>query len=106
EIVFKAVLDRFDLTRFKRLRLDQEGVAAEAGVALPLHLPAVDAAALERFADAFLVGRLDQRDLDPGSRLEVDAEVELLGGEREAADHEDAAGEREEPATRPHEVEV
>ena len=47
-----------------------------------------------------------QRRRDPGAGLEVDAEVELLGRQRQAADQQDHAGDREEPAARAHEVEV
>ena len=38
--------------------------------------------------------------LDPGPRLEVDAEVELLGREGDRADREDHARDREEPPAR------
>ena len=43
-----------------------------------------------------LVGLLGERGLDPGARLEVDAEVELLGREGDRADRQDHAGDREE----------
>ena len=47
-----------------------------------------------------------RRDVEPRARLEVDAEVELLGGEGEGADDEDHARDREEPAAGADEVEV
>ena len=49
-------------------------------------------------------GLLERRG-DARARLEVDAEVDALAGDRQRADQQDQAGHREEPLRRAHEVE-
>ena len=107
----RAVQKRLDPVGLIRrdLRLDLDHVVAEVRVRRRLDLGvarAVDAAVLERLAHLVDGRRLGERRLDPRPGLEVDAEVELLGGEGDCPDREDAPGERKEPFRGAGEVEL
>ena len=106
ELSRSDVDDRVDLRRLERRGRDLEDVLARAGVldALDLRVGVAGSVELRAHACSTVAGLLQCRG-DARARLEVDAEVDALAGDRQRADQQDHAGHREEPLRRPHEVE-
>ena len=87
---------RRDLERARALRVLQAGDLLDLRVAETL--------AGEHVADVVLVDVLLELDVDPRAGLEVDAEVDALGAERQRADEQDQARGAEEPLRVAHVV--